>query len=300
MHTQPSDKLSGMQLLRHTPRFETGQNPNIHVEEIEGKKVSVRGSVTSVSKVRNTFRCSMLSFRCQVRRLAVLVRSVMSEFGTNSLQMHAFWLAPCCCHDQVPSLVAHTQCTLPSCCGNKTRQALVIGLLPASTFRIRQCLQLAHLPVQLELTGDDGNLIPKEFPAVIFCSAGPKGRYKLDNDEQSLRQLWANDAEVTFVGRFKPNKSNKGGAGGAGEFSFNVTDFSRTVGMLHPDERPAPPAGGAAGAADGDKGQAADHEAAIAVYPQRCARDAECSSARAGLPQSNHCSLACHCVCHHC
>jgi hypothetical protein len=55
-----------MQLLRHTPRFESSQSPSVHVEELK-EKVSVRGAVTHVGRPNVKFNCSFLNFRCQVQ-----------------------------------------------------------------------------------------------------------------------------------------------------------------------------------------------------------------------------------------
>ena len=39
---------------------------------------------------------------------------------------------------------------------------------------------------QLELVGDDGLLIPREFAAVAFAGGGYKSKYKLECDEKTL------------------------------------------------------------------------------------------------------------------
>lgn len=97
--------------------------------------------------------------------------------------------------------------------------------------------------------GDDGLLVPREFPAIVFAGRGFKSMFKLDQDEKRLRGMLANDAEVVFVGRFKESKR---GRAADGEFSFSVSSFSGV------EQR----------ASTGpDAGDDAD---ALAVYPQRC------------------------------
>lgn len=55
-----------LQLVRHTPRREKKDFPSVHVEELQGK-VSVRGSIVSVSRPTSRPTCSFLKFSCQVR-----------------------------------------------------------------------------------------------------------------------------------------------------------------------------------------------------------------------------------------
>jgi hypothetical protein len=100
--------------------------------------------------------------------------------------------------------------------------------------------------LQLDLMGDDGLIVPQQFPACIFAN-GFKGKYKLQCEEKHLRALLNSDSEVVFVGRFKENKYARPGDR---RHSLNVTSF-------------APWQGGS--------GDASNEANAEAVYPQRCA-----------------------------
>lgn len=102
---------------------------------------------------------------------------------------------------------------------------------------------------QLELMGDDGLLVPRDFPAIVFAGRGFKSLFKLQHDEKRLRAMLAGDAEVVFVGRFKESKR---GRAADGEHTLSVTSFSAMERAAAPSE------------------PAEDAEDALAVYPQRC------------------------------
>ena len=100
-----ADAPCAMQLMRHTPRYETSQNPTIHVEELK-EKVSVRGSVISVGRVSKAAMVSFLNFRCQVRMLplstmlfaavtAAVSHNLCDEFGMLSLCSYTFPACQC-------------------------------------------------------------------------------------------------------------------------------------------------------------------------------------------------------------
>jgi hypothetical protein len=102
--------------------------------------------------------------------------------------------------------------------------------------------------VQLDLMGDDNQIVQREFPAVVFAG-GNKGLFKLKHDERRLREMLSAGSEVTFVGKFKEQKKD-------GEFTLHVTDFNTNSGS------------GAQAKMD------STDETASPVYSQRCARPA--------------------------
>ena len=68
-----------LQLVRHTPRREKQGCPSVHVEELQGK-VSVRGSITGVSRPAGRPTCSFLNFSCHVRSFSMLVCVLLQAY----------------------------------------------------------------------------------------------------------------------------------------------------------------------------------------------------------------------------